>query len=174
MEFKEVVKLRQSVRAFQPRQITEAQLQAVLEAAYHAPVAMGQTENIHLTVIQSPQVLDQLNAVFAETVGNPEAKPTYGAPTVIFVSAPKEKEDILNGANAAVVVENMLLAAANQGLGGVYLFGVSQATQGRPEPPQLLGLPQGFRTVSAIALGYPAVEVAPRELGVRFETNYVK
>jgi nitroreductase len=174
MEFNQVVTLRQSVRAFQPQQVSEAQLNAVLQAAYHAPVAMGQTENIHLTVVQNPQVLDQLNEIFAETVGNPEAKPTYGAPTVIFVSGPKENEDILNGANAAVIVENMLLAAADQGLGGVYLFGISQATQGRPEPAQLLNLPQGFRTISAIAMGYPVETPQPRDLGVRYETNYVK
>lgn len=174
MEFINAVTLRQSVRAFQPRQISDAQLQAVLKAAYHAPVAMGKVETVHLTVVQNPQVLEKLNAVFREVVGDPAAAPTYGAPTVIFVSAPAANEDILNGANAAVVVENMLLAAADQGLGGVYLFGISQATQGRPEPAQLLGLPEGFRTVSAAAIGYPVEEPAPRQLGVRFETNYVR
>jgi nitroreductase len=174
MEFQSVITLRQSVRAYKPEQITQAQLDAVLEAAYNAPVAMGQTENIHLTVVQSAAVLDQLNAVFAETVGNPEAKPTYGAPTLIVVSAPKDNEDILNGANAAVVVENMLLAAADQGLGGVYIFGLCQATKGRPEPAQLLELPEGFTAVSAIALGTPAEQPAPRALGVRYATNVVK
>lgn len=174
MEFTNVVKLRQSIRAFRTEQITDAQLRAVLEAAYNAPVAMGKVEDIHLTVVQNPQVLDKLNAIFSEVVNDPSAKPTYGAPTVIYVSAPSSNEDILNGANAAVVVENMLLAAADQGLGGVYLFGISQATQGRPEPAQLLNLPQGFRTVSAIAMGYPVEELAPRDLGVRYETNYIK
>lgn len=174
MEFTDVIKLRQSVRAFRPEQVTDEQVQAVLEAAYNAPVSMGKTDNIHLTVVQNPEILDKLNAVFSQVVGNPDAKPTYGAPTLIYVSAPSSNEDILNGANAAVVVENMLLAAVNQGLGGVYLFGISQATQGRPEPAQLLGLPEGFRTVSAIALGYPAQEPAPRQLGVRYETDYIK
>jgi nitroreductase len=174
MELTTAIKLRQSVRGFQDKQVSDEQVQAVLTAAQNAPVAMGDFARVHLTVVQNPQVLEKLNDIFAETVGNPEAYPTYGAPTLIVVSNTTEDEDILMGSDAGCIMENMLLAATEQGLGSCFLFGLVQATKDNAEIPQLLGLPEGFRAVSAIAMGYPAAPVAERQVGQRIETNYIK
>jgi nitroreductase len=54
------IKKRRSVRSFKPDQITEAELQTVLEAGIYAPSA-GNQQLWHFTVIQDKQVLDQLN-----------------------------------------------------------------------------------------------------------------
>ena len=81
---------------------------------------------------------------------------------------------IIYGANASCVMENMLLAAVDQGLAGVYLFGISQALQGQERVAQLLQLPEGFRTVSAIAVGHPAQPLEPRSLTLdKIATNRV-
>ena len=53
-------------------------------------------------------------------------------------------------------MENMLLEAADLGLGSVYLFGVSQVFFANEEITKLLQIPEGFRTVSAIAVGTSA------------------
>ena len=53
-------------------------------------------------------------------------------------------------------MENMLLEAADLGLGAVYLFGVSQVLFANEEIAKLLQIPEGFRTVSAIAVGTSA------------------
>ena len=63
---------------------------------------------------------------------------TYGAPTVIYVSCKNEDEEIIKGCNAGVVMENMLLEAADLGLGAVYLFGVSQVLFANEEITKLL------------------------------------
>ncbi len=126
MEFNKTIAARQSVRKFTEAQITDEQLKAILEAANAAPACMGQYDHLHLTVVQKPEILAQNNAAFRKAVNDPNMQVTYGAPTVIYVSCKNEDEEIIKGCNAGVVMENMLLEAADLGLGGVYLFGVSQ------------------------------------------------
>lgn len=164
MEFKNVIARRQSVRSYQEKQISEEQLQALLEAANAAPVCMGQFDHVHLTVVQAPEVLKRINAKFAAAVGDENAYPTYGAPTVIYVSNLASDEEVIIGANASCVVENMLLAATEMGLASVYLFGVSQVLLNDTEIAELLKLPEGFRTVSAIAVGHATEELSERPL----------
>lgn len=72
------------------------------------------------------------------------------------MSCKNEDEEIIKGCNAGVVMENMLLEVADLGLGAVYLFGVSQVLFANEEIAKLLQIPEGFRTVSAIAVGTSA------------------
>ena len=62
------------------------------------------------------------------------------------MSCKNEDEEIIKGCNAGVVMENMLLEAADLGLGSVYLFGVSQVLFANEEITKLLQIPEGFRT----------------------------
>ena len=111
MEFNKTIAARQSVRKFTEAQITDEQLKAILEAANAAPACMGQYDHLHLTVVQKPEILAQINAAFQKAVGDPNMQVTYGAPTVIYVSCKNEDEEIVKGCNAGVVMENMLLEA---------------------------------------------------------------
>ena len=83
MEFNKTIAARQSVRKFTEAQITNEQLKAILEAANAAPACMGQYDHLHLTVVQKPEILVQINAAFQKAVGDPNMQVTYGAPTVI-------------------------------------------------------------------------------------------
>ena len=165
MEFNKTIAARQSVRKFTEAQITDEQLKAILEAANAAPACMGQYDHLHLTVVQKPEILAQINAAFRKAVNDPNMQVTYGAPTVIYVSCKNQDEEIIKGCNAGVVMENMLLEAADLGLGAVYLFGVSQVLFANEEITKLLQIPEGFRTVSAIAVGTSADDLQERILG---------
>ena len=138
MEFNKTIAARQSVRKFTEAQITDEQLKAILA---------------------------QINAAFRKAVNDPNMQVTYGAPTVIYVSCKNEDEEIIKGCNAGVVMENMLLEAADLGLGAVYLFGVSQVLFANEEITKLLQIPEGFRTVSAIAVGTSVDALQERILG---------
>lgn len=165
MEFTRALTLRQSTREFTGEQLTEKEVNELLRAAMAAPTCMGRFERLHLTVVQDPAVLEELNRLFQEAVGDPNAYPSYHAPTLIYVSNSLEDEEIIAGANASCVMENMMLAAADLNLASVYLFGLSQALQGqRDQMAQLLKLPEGFRTVSAIAVGHPAHPLQERSI----------
>ena len=164
MEFTRAMALRQATREFTDEQLTEQEVSQLLKAAMAAPTCMGRFERLHLTVVQDPAVLEELNQLFQKAVGNPEAYPSYHAPTLIYVSNSLEDEEIIFGANASCVMENMLLAAADLNLASVYLFGLSQALQGEPRVKELLKLPEGFRTVAAIAVGHPAHPLQERAI----------
>ena len=175
MEFSDAVRRRTSTRAFQPRQVERAKLDAGLAAACAAPTAMGEYGKSRLLVIQDRKVLDALEARFAEKTDQPGAAPTYGAPTVVYVLSDDSLPDVLAGANAGAMVENMLLSAADQGLASVYLFGISEALRGDPDAAALLRLPEGFHAVSAAALGYPAQGDGVREKPVpQVDTLYLR
>ena len=167
MEFDQVLSLRQSNRAFTDRQVSREQLSALLNAAMAAPTAMARFERLHLTVVQDPAVLEELNQLFQRAVGDESAYPTYHAPAIICVSDSVEDEELLMGANVGCVMENMLLKATELGRGSVYLFGLFAATRALSDQtriPKLLKLPEGFRPVSAIAVGYPAQPLSAREV----------
>ena len=60
MEFAEVLRLRQSTRKYLPGQISDDQLQTLLEAANRAPVGSRLYKDIHLTVVQNQEILIKL------------------------------------------------------------------------------------------------------------------
>ena len=164
MDFKDTCKMRRSVRAFKEEQITKEALQAVLDAAYLAPTGMGKYENLTLIVVQDADALAALKKEFAKTAPPGHGgDPTYGAPTLIYVCENASDNDVITFANAGVMMESMLLAAADNGLGGCYLLGCVMANATNHEIDRIIGLPEGFRPVSAIALGLPAEAADPRE-----------
>ena len=164
MELKEAMQLRASCRAYRQEQITDEQLEAILDAAYLAPVGMGAFDTVRLIVVQDQEKLEKLNDLAADAAGNPEMRPTYGAPTLVYVCMKADTGDLLAGANVGCIMENMMLAAAEQGLGSVYLFGVCRMLEGNAGANELIGLPEGFRAISAAAVGIPEETPAAREV----------
>lgn len=156
MELLEAITLRKSTRSYKEEQIGDEALATVLNAGCAAPVGMGAYDSVHLTVIQNADLLDKITIAAAKAFNNPKAKPFYGAPTVIIVSSTENKKAAsVEAANAGCIIENMSLAATDLGLGSVYLMGFLLAFSADNELLKELNLPEGFRPVSAIALGYP-------------------
>lgn len=166
METRKAIATRKSSRAYQPDQITEAELTTILQAANAAPVGMGKFESIKLTVIQNKALLEKINEATATLFQRPDTHATYGAPTVILVSGAE-----MNGpmaavpyCNAAGIIENMAIAATDLGLGSVYLMGIIPAISADPTLCTALNIPAGFVPCSAIALGYATEAPEEREL----------
>jgi nitroreductase len=198
MDYLELLKHRASVRRFQDGQITEQELSAVLLAANGAPIGSNMYRDIHLTIVRSRQTLDKLaeaavkrsedkkrmqeivgDAVFEGAGEKPvkSADPFYGAPAVIFVS--HRNQGIQPGieyANVACVALSMHLAAAELGLGSVFMWHALESMREIPELDHsgLLNLPEGFSPLLGLALGYPATAPRVRELRVdKIAVNYL-
>lgn len=77
---------RRSVRKYLPKQITDAELDAVLRAGTYAPTAMGR-QSPKIVVLQKPEDIARLERMNAAVLQSPDAKPFYGAPTVCLVLA---------------------------------------------------------------------------------------
>lgn len=151
MELKEVMNIRKSVRSYTGAQISEKQLNAVLTAAHEAPVGMGKYDSIHLTVITKAALLNELDANAAKFFGNPSMHPLYGAPMLIVVSS--NSEGNVASANVGFVLQNMSLAAVEEGAGQCIIYGAVAALQQNKELLSKLDLPDGFTPLGALAVG---------------------
>ena len=173
METMKTILKRQSVRAFTEEQIKEDELRTVLQAGYAAPIGGAKFDSMHFTVIKNADFLKRFRKSAADFIQKPEANPLYGAPTFLVVSS--NAVNPVAYANAGCVIENMSLAAAELGLGSVYIFGCIAALNADQDILKELELPEGFTPVSGIILGYPAAPVQDREIPFgRITTNYIK
>jgi nitroreductase len=148
MEFEQLIHARYSVRAYKRDPIPEQVLAKLLEAARIAPTAANR-QAFRILVIQ--------------TVGREkELKRIYGrdwfvqAPVVIAVCAltdscwvradGKSYCDV----DAAIVMDHLILAAADQGLGSCWV-GAFDARAAR----RILKLPESVEPIAFTPLGYP-------------------
>jgi nitroreductase len=176
MEMIKTIAMRKSTRSYKAEQISDEALNLILTAGCAAPVGMAAYNTVHLTVIQNSELLEKITEAAAKAFGNPNAKPFYGAPTIVIVSAkPNEKAPNVGIANAACIIENMSLAATDLGLGSVYLMGFLVSFSADKELLKELNLPEGFVPVSGIALGYPTEPITvEKELKQTISLNTIK
>ena len=175
METLKTMLVRHSCRSYTDAQITDEELKTLLTAAVSAPIGRALYENMHLTVIQEPAFLDKWTRVLRETANDPAANPLYGGKTWIVVSSLAETGEIAF-ANSACMVENMCLAATDLGLGHVYIYGMIRMLENNPDFAKELGIPEGFRPISGIVVGYekePQTQERPVSLD-RVATNYIR
>ena len=81
----ETIKNRRSCRAYKPEQITDEELNAVLEAGTYAASAMGR-QSAKIVVVQDAATRAQLTRMNAAVMGK-DTDPMYGAPTILVVLA---------------------------------------------------------------------------------------
>lgn len=176
METMKAIELRESCRGYKVEQITKNELTIILQAANAAPIGRGDYTRVQLTVIQNSGLLEKFNVAAAIFFKNPNLKPTYGAPTIILVSAKivDSQQDPSPYCNAACIVENMTLAATDLGLGSVYILGAVTALSKNSKLCTEMKIAQNFIPVSAIAIGIPSNPFRTRALSVsKIVTTYI-
>ena len=159
INFLDIIRTRRSCRSYKQQQITDEQLNVVLEAGTYAPTSRG-LQSPFIVAIQNKDLLKQLAKMNAEVMGT-TTNPYYDAPTYILVFVP---DGFANGVyDAALVLENMMLAAHAQGLGSCWIHREREmfATEEGKELMKQWGLPDGLIGIGALALGYPEGEPTP-------------
>ena len=155
---------RRSCRDFTAEPVTEKEIEQLLLAANAAPVGMARFDAIALSVIQDPALLSGIEG--AACAAAPEAAnkhPLYHAPAGILVSVKQEegRTGEMHRMSAACVMENILLEAAELGLGSVYLMGVMAALSQDAALCAAAKVPAGFVPVAMAAVGHSAAELEP-------------
>ena len=158
-DFLEIIRTRRSYRSYQPEQITDEQLNAVLEAGTYAPTSRG-LQSPFIVAIQNEELKARLVKMNAEIMGV-TTNPYYDAPTYVLVFVPSDAPNGIQ--DASLVMENMMLAAHAQGLGSCWIHREREmfATEEGKELMQQWGLPEGLIGIAALALGYPNGEPSP-------------
>lgn len=113
----QAIRERRSCRAYLPQQVTDAQLEAVLQAGTWAPSAMG-AQSPCIVAVQDAATVTKLSRLNAAVMGA-GGDPFYGAPTVLVVLADTTcgtwRED------GALVMANLMLAAESLGLASCWI-----------------------------------------------------
>ena len=154
-----IIRTRRSCRSYKSQQITDEQLNAVLEAGTFAPTSRG-LQSPFIVAVQQPALLAKLTQMNAEIMGV-SSNPYYDAPTYVLVFVPV---DAPNGVqDGSLVLENMMLAAHALGLGSCWIHREREmfATEEGKDLMKQWGLPEGLVGIGALALGYPNGEPAP-------------
>jgi len=166
METLDAIKNRVSTRKFLKKQITEKDLKIILEAGKQAPVAYNKYDDLIITVVQDKDVLNEIDRLCDEHYGA-DTMVFFNAPTLIFVSSKKAKYD-QEFENVACVMENMAIAATDINVGNVYLKGMTLHIEEKTLS-KLLKLPEEFKAIAALGVGYPDGEIKPKIHDIKIE-----
>ena len=161
---------RRSVRKFKAEQITDEELQAVLEAGAFAPTAMGR-QDPWIVAVQNPDIVAQLVRMNAEVLGM-DGNPYYGAPTIVLVFGSRPETWPNAVYDGSLVLGNMMNAAHAIGLGSCWIHREREmfdTEEGKALMHQF-GLPEGLMGIGSIALGYPAT--LPQQPKARKDNYY--
>ncbi len=154
----DAIKQRRSVRHFENRPLTEAELQTLLEAVRWAP-SWANTQAWEVVVVRSAEVKAQLQACLTR---NPASNALIQAPVVLVLCAKtgssgyyKEQVTTKFGDwmmyDLGLANQNLCLAAHDLGLGTV-IVGLFDHDKARA----ILGLPAGYEVVTMVPVGVPA------------------
>ncbi|HNX97502.1 MAG TPA: nitroreductase family protein, partial [Candidatus Aminicenantes bacterium] len=151
-----------SVRQFEPRQIGDEELAAILEAGLQAPSGHDD-QSWYFVAVQNRQRIDELSegtkagmrlapVDWITNLGKAEKYHIfYQAPAVILVAT--RKDAVSPVADACAAIENMLLAAESLGVGSCWMgFVAFYFTD--DESHRRFDIPDGYQVHYAVALGY--------------------
>ena len=153
---------RRSVKKYLSQPVEKEKLDAVLEAGTYAACGMGRQAG-KIVVLQNPDDIAQLEKMNATILGNPDAHPFYGAPTVcVVLTDPNVHTCVEDG---ALVLGNLMLAAHSLGVASCWIHRAREEFDS-PEGKTLLkkwGVDEHYIGVGHCILGYAANEApAPK------------
>ena len=156
MEFTELIQKRYSVRAYKPDAVPDEVLGKVLEAARIAPTAANR-QAFMLVVIHTQDTKEKLLEIYDRQwfVQPPLVICVCGIPGENWVrSDARNYVDV----DAAIVMDHLILAAANEGLGTCWI-GAFKPDAAR----RVLNLPAGVEPIAFTPLGYPADQLGQKK-----------
>ncbi|MBS7648207.1 MAG: nitroreductase family protein [Candidatus Bathyarchaeia archaeon] len=158
MDIFDLFKTRRSIRSFTTEDVSEEQVEKILEAARWAPSA-GNIQPWEFIVIRNLETKRgiaraALNQTFIEE-----------APVVIVVCADEVRSSRVYGSRGATLyciqdtaaaIENILLAVCALGLGACWVGAFNEE-----EVRRIVRIPRGLRPVAIIPIGYPSEKPSP-------------
>lgn len=142
MDVFEALKMRRSVRAYEETPVPKEALKRILEAGRTSPSASNRQPWHFIVVTESEK-----RKVISK---GPYAKFVTESPVVIVGLGDTKASPNWYIVDVSIALENMVLAATAEGLGTCWIGGFIE-----DEVRQLLGIPENFKIVSLLSVGYP-------------------
>lgn len=160
MDLIELIKSRRSIRKYKQKEIPNEEIMLLLDAARHAPSASN-IQPWEFIVVRDKTTKEKLSEV------NKYGGFIRDAPVAVVVIGDEKKSPGHWVEDCSLAVENMLLAARAIGIGGcwVAIFSLEKQNLEREKKvKEILGIPDNYRVLCIVALGYPDEEPKPRKL----------
>ncbi|NJE02841.1 nitroreductase family protein [Thermococcus sp. MV11] len=158
MEFFEVLRKRRSVRRFQERPVPRKLVEKLLEAAFLSPSSFNRRP-WHFIVV------DDKEKLLALSKAKPGASGLATVPLAIVVTADESRSDVWVE-DASIAAEHIQLAAFDLGLSSFWVQIRNRMNDEKRTAEEyvreLLGIPENYRVVCIIGVGYPAERKEPR------------
>ncbi len=175
MDAIDAIRRRTSVRRYRPDPVSRETIERLLDCAVRAPnhkltepwrfaVLTGQSR-ARLAEIRANHRLrkyDDPTSEEAQARSDKARRETLESPAIIVVMARTSNDEITGEEDYAAVMmatANLMTAALSLGLGTYLKTGGVMSDAGLAE---LVGLPEGYRVVGIVSLGYPAADEEPR------------
>lgn len=142
MEVSEAIRARRSVRAFRDEPVPEDVLARVLEAGRMAPSASNR-QPWRFIVVTDAARREALSA-------GRYAKFLAQTPVVIVGCGDKVRSEKWFVVDVTIALENMVIQATSEGLGTCWIGSFDEE-----DVRKILNIPDGFRVVAMLAVGYP-------------------
>ena len=149
------LKTRRSCRKYLDKQITDEQLDEILACGTYAPTGNGR-QSPKMVVLQNKDDINYVSHLNAQIMGNPDADPFYGAPTVVIVFADKNIKTYYD--DGVLVMGNLLNAAHAVGVDSCYIYRAREVfnTEKGKELMAKWGLGDNYEGIGNCILGYAA------------------
>jgi len=175
MDAIEAIHSRRSVRDYQDHPLERALIEALVwDAAQAPPPAIRQTGRWAAVVVEGAARLAAMGdraKAFARAALPPGPVPAWlddatfkvfwNAPALILLCARADAPDA--DWDCCRAAQNLMLSAHARGLGSCWV-GAPMAWLGSSEGARAVGIPEGFKAVAPILVGYPAATPAPRDI----------
>lgn len=148
----ETILTRRSIRSFEKKPIPEEDMKQIVDAALHAPSAMGR-QTWKFTVVMNREKIQQLARAAGKVLGR-EDYDMYSPEALIIPS--NSKESRFGRDDNACAMENIFLAAHSLGIGSIWinqLHGICDEPAVR-EVLREFGIPDDHVVYGLAALGY--------------------
>ena len=162
----ESITARKSTRAYKSKQISNNDLEIILQAGMAAPVGSSAYDTLHITVVQNQDLFSKINVAVTDMIFKIMGKKVdknFGAPTMIFVSSKPAMMPGLEYANSACVLENMAIAATSLGIDNIIWGGAAGAAAQNDALQKAMKIPEGYKPVLCISLGYAKETESPKK-----------
>ena len=148
----EAIRKRRSVRKYEETELSDDQVNQVLEGAIYAP-SWANKQGWQIMVVKSAETRAKVSEVLE---GNPGARAVATAPVLLVVCMDPGASGVLKGkeyymVDAGILMDHLMLEAADIGLGTVFV-GMFDEDKVRG----VLGVPDEYRIVGLTPLGVPA------------------
>lgn len=152
MEFDKLVRLRRTIRFYQNKKVPVSAMMKLIDIARFAPSGSNK-QPLRYIIVDNDDIANQIfNVTKYAGLITPKRSPEWG------INAPRNFIAVTSPAGASVVdaaaaIQNILLGAANDGLGCCWIGAFN-----KPEAKKILSLGDETELHFLVAVGYPAEE----------------